>query len=219
MSENVVWVVFVEYTAPLFKNKASASPAAAPIADIASFHWEAQGYSRPKSFARLYAVENEGIHALLWSFEDNIRCECTERDDPVYTDSCLELFLMPVEGDSRYVNFEMNKNGVYLSQIGEKRENRVFIKEVSSLEPVITPFEVEENGKTAWGCEIFLPDSFISDIYQKDYSTTERTIKGNFYKCADSSVTPHYGAHFPVTTAELGFHNPACFGNIIIRKA
>lgn len=205
----------MEYIVPLFASKKDAKEF--PTAPISSFHWEKDGYSRPESYAAMFAVENEGIYARLWSFEDNIRCECTKRDDPVYTDSCLELFLMPVKGDSRYINFEVNKNGVYLSQIGEKRENRTFIKEVSSLEPVITPFEVKENGKTAWGCEIFLPDSFIADVYQKDYSTAEQTIKGNFYKCADFSVTPHYGAHFPVATAELGFHNPACFGNIILR--
>ena len=209
----------VDYIAPLFESEDAASGAPVPKARLSHFHWEKPRYSTPLSFAELYAVENKGIFASLMSFEDNIRCECTRRDDPVYTDSCLELFLMPVKGDSRYVNFEMNKNGVYLSQIGEKRENRIFIKEITPLEPIITPFEVTENGAKAWGCKIFLSDAFISSVYGKDYSTTEGTIKGNFYKCADSSVTPHYGAHFPVTTAELGFHNPACFGNIIFRKA
>ncbi len=207
----------MEYIVPLFASKNDVKEF--PAASISSFHWEKDGYSRPESYAAMFAVENEGIYARLWSFEDNIRCECTKRDDPVYTDSCLELFLMPVEGDSRYINFEMNKNGVYLSQIGEKRENRVFIKEITPLEPVITPFEIEENGKTAWGCEIFLPDSFIADVYKKDYSTTKKTIKGNFYKCADSSITPHYGACFPVTTIPPGFHNPNCFGSILLRKA
>lgn len=207
----------MEYTVPLFKSKNEIKEVPAVL--IASFHWEQNGCSRPESHAAMFAVEGEGIYARLWSFEDNIRCECTERDDPVYTDSCLELFLMPVEGDSRYVNFEINKNGVYLSQIGEKRDGRIFIREITPMEPVITPFELTENGKTAWGCEIFLPDSFIADVYKTDYSTKEGKIKGNFYKCADSSITPHYGAFFPVTTLPPGFHNPDCFGSITLRKA
>lgn len=207
----------MEYIVLLFSDKKDIKKI--PSVAISSFHWEKSGYSRPESYAAMFAVENEGIYARLWSFEDNIRCECTKRDDPVYTDSCLELFLMPVEGDSRYINFEMNKKGIYLSQIGEKREDRVFIKEITPLEPVITPFELTENGKTAWGCEIFLPDSFIADVYKKIYSTKEGKIKGNFYKCADSSITPHYGAFFPVTTLPPGFHNPDCFGSIILRKA
>ncbi len=207
----------LDYTALLFKKHEDAHDFT--VADINSFHWEKDGYSRPESHASLFGIENDGIHALLWSFEENIRCECKERDDPVYTDSCLELFLMPVEGDNRYINFEVNPKGVYLSQIGEKREDRKFIKELTGLEPEIFPMRIEENGKKAWGYEIVLSDKFISELYQTDFHICEMKIKGNFYKCADLSVTPHYGACFPVTTAALGFHNPDCFGNIIFRKA
>ena len=207
----------MEYIAPIFKSAADAKDF--PVAAIDSFHWETDGYSRPESYAAVFGVEGEGIHAVLWSFEDNLRIECQKRDDPVYTDSCLEFFIAPVEGDKRYVNFEVNPKGVYLSQIGEIRENRRFIKEFTDLEPVIKTITVEENGKTAWGYEIILPCEFISALYGVDFRIEECTVKGNFYKCADSSVTPHYGAHFPVTTAALGFHNPDCFGNIIFRKA
>ena len=207
----------MEYIAPIFKSAADAKDF--PVAAIDSFHWEKDGYSRPESYAAVFGVEGEGIHAVLWSFEDNLRIECQKRDDPVYTDSCLEFFIAPVEGDKRYVNFEVNPKGVYLSQIGEIRENRRFIKEFTDLEPVIKTITVEENGKTAWGYEIILPCEFISALYGVDFRIEECTVKGNFYKCADSSVTPHYGAHFPVTTAALGFHNPDCFGNIIFRKA
>ena len=207
----------LEYIAPIYKSAEEAGNF--PVAEINSFHWEKEGYSRPESYAALFAVEGEGIHAVLWSFEDNIRCECSERDDPVYTDSCLELFLMPVEGDARYINFEVNPKGVYLSQIGEKREGRQFIKELTDLEPVIMPVDVKANGKKAWGCDILLPEKFIADLYGTEYKIHPCEIKGNFYKCADLSASPHYGAHFPVTTAALGFHNPDCFGKIIIRKA
>ena len=207
----------MKYIAPIFGSTADAKDF--PVAAINSFHWEQDGYSRPESCASLFAVEGEGIHAILWSFEDNLRCECTKRDDPVYTDSCLEFFIAPVEGDARYMNFEVNPKGVYLSQIGEIRENRVFIKELTDLEPVIMPMSIEENGKTAWGYEIIIPCDFISALYGIDFKINECTMKGNFYKCADASVTPHYGAHFPVDSAALGFHNPDCFGEFIFRKA
>ena len=210
-------MIVLEYIAPVYKSAAEAKNF--PVAAINSFHWEEEDFSRPESYAALFAVEGEGLHAVLWSFEENVRCECKKRDDPVYTDSCLELFLMPVEGDKRYINFEVNPNGVYLSQIGEKRENRRFIKEFTDLEPVIMPMKIEEDGRKAWGYEIIIPEEFISDLYNTDYKVHEYEIKGNFYKCADRSATPHYGAHFPVTTAALGFHNPDCFGKIIIRKA
>lgn len=205
----------MDYIAPLFDKKADIE--LAPVGNINSFHWEKDGYSRPASFFRLCAESNKGILARLWSYESNIRTECKRRDDPVYTDSCLEFFIMPVCGDKRYMNFEVNPNGIYLSQIGEKREERKFIKEITSLEPIITPLETNDE---AWGYNIFLSEQFISSVYGCDYSVKEATIKGNFYKCADLSVSPHYGAHFPVSSASLGFHNPDCFGNIILmRKA
>lgn len=206
----------MEYIAPLFKRQTDAKDFS--VASIDSFMWDTNGY-RPESYAALFAVENEGIYALLWSFEDNIRCECTKRDDPVYTDSCLELFLMPVENDNRYVNFEVNKNGVYLSQIGTCREDRVFIKELTDLEPVISPMEIEEDGKKAWGCEIFIPDSFISSLYGVEHRTKECVIKGNFYKCGDLTANPHYGAHFPVGTPSPDFHRPEFFGDIILKSS
>lgn len=206
----------MEYIAPIFKSAAEAKDF--PVVTIDSFHWEKEGYSRPESYAALFAVEGKGLHALLWSFEDNIRCECTENYQPVYTDSCLELFIMPVEGDKRYLNIEVNKNGVYLAQLGEIREGRTFVKDITDLEPIISPMEIEDEQGTAWGCEIVLTEEFISDLYGTDYAVKPCEIKGNFYKCADYSVTPHYGAYFPVTTAALGFHNPDCFGKIIIGK-
>ncbi len=206
----------MDYCAPLFTENHDFEKA--PVASISSFHWEENGYSRPESCAQLVAVENKGIYAKLRSFEENLRCVCTKRDDPVYQDSCLELFLMPVEGDKRYINFEVNPKGVYLSQIGENRNERRFIREITDAEPVITPFSLVENERNAWGYEIFLSDEFISSVYGIEYHTAEATIRGNFYKCADLSVSPHYGAFFPVTTAALGFHNPDCFGNIIFRK-
>ena len=207
----------MEYVAPIYKNTAEAKNF--PVAAINSFHWEEDGFSRPESYAALFAVENEGIHAVMWSFEENIRCECTKRDDPVYTDSCLEFFIAPVEGDARYMNFEVNPDGVYLCEIGEKRGERRFIRELTDLEPAITPMSVEENGRTAWGYEILIPCAFISELYGTDFRIGEFIMKGNFYKCGDLSVTPHYGAHFPVSSAALGFHNPDCFGDFIFRKA
>lgn len=206
----------MDYIAPIFASAADAKDF--PVAAIDSFMWDING-CKPESHAAVFAVKDEGIHALLWSFEDDIRCECTMRDDPVYTDSCLELFLMPVDGDSRYINFEVNPKGVYLSQIGTCREDRVFIKELTDLEPVIYPMEIEEDGKKAWGYEIIIPESFVSALYNTDFSIRETTIKGNFYKCADGAALPHYGSHFPVKTENPDFHRPEFFGNITFRKA
>ena len=64
-----------------------------PVAAIASWHWEEGEIYRPPSFAQLCAIGGEGLCARLWSFEPSPRATLTKRDDPVYEDSCLELFL------------------------------------------------------------------------------------------------------------------------------
>jgi hypothetical protein len=188
-----------------------------PIAEINSWHWEGAEPFRPLSFAQLCAVSGKGIFARLWSFEENPRCVCVNRDEPVYTDSCLELFLKPIPGNAAYVNFEINCKGVYLSQFGKKRQGRIFIKEYCKSEPVTTPFTLKSNGKTAWGVEIFLSESLISEIYDTDYRIEPCQIKGNFYKCGDKTPRAHFGAFFPAGSAMLGFHNPARFGNINLK--
>ena len=189
-----------------------------PVGKILNFPWEKDGDIHPESNAAIFAVENDGIHAVLWSFEENPLCSCTKRDDPVYTDSCLEVFLMPVEGDERYINFEVNKNGVYLSEIGTCRHDRVFIKSLTDLEPIIKTVVITENGKTAWGYEITIPENLISVLYGIDYHVGEATVKGNFYKCAELSDNPHFGTFFPVKTEKPDFHRPEFFGNIEFRK-
>lgn len=189
-----------------------------PVGEISNFPWERDCDSHPESHAGIFAVEGEGIHAVLWSFEEDVLCNCAKRDDPVYTDSCLEVFLMPVEGDNRYINFEANKNGVYLSEIGTCREDRVFIKSLTDLEPIIETMEITENGKTAWGYEIIIPEKLISALYGTNYHISESTVKGNFYKCAELSSNPHFGTFFPVKTEKPDFHRPEFFGDIEFRK-
>jgi hypothetical protein len=37
------------------------------------------------------------------------------------------------------------------------------------------------------------------------------TLRGNLYKCADKSKTPHYLSAFPVETEKPDFHRPEFF--------
>jgi hypothetical protein len=37
------------------------------------------------------------------------------------------------------------------------------------------------------------------------------TLRGNLYKCADKSKTPHYLSAFPIETEKPDFHRPEFF--------
>lgn len=131
-----------------------------PRFEISSFHWERDGYSRPESSVRFCAVKNEGYYAFLESSESPVLARYTRRDDPVYTDSCLEVFIAPVSGRREYINFEMNPNGAYLSQFGSERNGRVFIKELTAETPRVSAGVYPDT--KGWHAELFIPESLIS---------------------------------------------------------
>ncbi|HRT82013.1 MAG TPA: carbohydrate-binding family 9-like protein [Oscillospiraceae bacterium] len=188
---------------------------AVPTASIESWHWERAENFRPPSFAKLCGIREKGLFVRLWSFEDSPRKECSTRDEPIYEDSCLEFFVQLDVNSDVYLNFEFNCDGVYRSQIGKNRNERIFLSELTDLEPEIKTFEITENGKKAWGIELFLSQNFLRLVTGTDYSVLQGKIRANFYKCGDKTPLPHYGAFSPVDSLEKGFHNPPCFGEIL----
>lgn len=200
------------YTAPIYEGGPCFETA--PLARIDSFHWEGDPPYRPHSVARLCAVRGGGIHYRAFSEETPLRAVCTGRDEPVYEDSCLELFLNPCpEQSDCYLNVEINPNGAFLCQFGPSREGRRWVREQTPLAPQVTAF-CESGG---WGVVVHLSEAFLQALYGGDYHTQRRTMRGNFYKCGDRTVHPHYGAFSPVDTLPPGFHNPDCFADIVLR--
>ena len=53
---------------------------------------------------------------------------------------------------------------------------------------------------------------------ERDIRAEERglRLRGNFYKCGDATVQPHYLAWNPVTSAVPAFHRPEDFGEIVL---
>lgn len=186
-----------------------------PEAHIENYNWEEEHFSRPETYMRFFAVKDKGYFAFMRSFEEPILKRYTKRDDPIWTDSCLEVFISPVKGRDEYINIEMNANGAFLSQFGKKREGRVFIKELTNIAPTVIAQTDNENG--SWQIGLFIPENLISTLYGIDFHVEKGEIRGNFYKCADDSPSPHYLSLFPVGSIELGFHNPETFGKIIIK--
>lgn len=190
-----------------------------PIAEINSFHWEADTPYRPKSYAQLAAMKAEGLYVRMWSFEEKPRCIYTKDGDPVYRDSCLECFFTlqnPVdESPCFYINFEMNANAVLLTEFGNGRGHaRRKTEHFSAHAPQVTPFSFQEDSQTAWGVLLFIPEALLSDLYNNPISFETITLYGNFYKCGDDTETPHFAAFSPVDSEALGFHNPARFAKI-----
>ena len=181
--------------------------------NLESYHWESNPPYRPHTSFKM-GVVGDSLVATLKCYEESPRAVYTKRDDPIYTDSCLEFFVAPVEGRDEYINIEMNSKGVYLSEFGKGKYDRVFVRTLTDMEPEVKSFGGTDDEGAYWGVTATLTKEFICDLYKiSDFSFT--TVKANFYKCGDECEVPHYLAFSPVTTLPPGFHNPECFATFI----
>lgn len=164
------------------------------------------------TFFKMCFVKNKGIFLQMKTDETQLRKVNTKRDENIWEDSCMEFFLCPFSHREEYLNFEMNPNGAYLCQFGKGREDRVFLKSLTDAEADVKA-EVTADG---WSLELFVPENLISEAFGETFEAKECTIKGNFYKCGDLTVKPHYDSFNKMSTLPPGFHNPECFADIII---
>ncbi len=164
-------------------------------------------------YFKMCFLKGEGIALRMRCDETQLRAQGKVRDDRVWEDSCMEMFLCPFEHRNEYVNFEINCKGVYLSQFGLTREKRVFIKELTDI-PADVKTEITPDG---WSLELFVPCRLISEVFGEEFNADKCNIKGNFTKCGDLTEHPHYGSFAELSTLDLGFHNPGLFAEINIR--
>lgn len=178
---------------------------------LLSYHWEAPVPYRPDTYANIGIIDDELV-AVLKCYEENPRTACTNRDDPIYTDSCLEFFVAPVCHRAEYVNVECNSKGAFLCEFGEGKYNRVLSASVTALSPVVESFVGEDVKGVFWGVCVRLSKLYISELFKLNVSDIDfDSIRLNFYKCGDCCDVAHYLAFSPVTTLPPGFHNPDCF--------
>jgi hypothetical protein len=160
-------------------------------------------------------IAEKGILVCFEADEPSPRAVFENRDDPVYNDSCMEFFFQPFADDERYINFEINPNGAYLSAVGYDRNGRAFLRKISGCAPCVKAC-ISDSG---WSAELFVPEQLISDVFGRKYSVTEAEyIRANFYKCGDLTPLPHYASLFPVNTPEPDYHRPEFFGKIFFDK-
>lgn len=132
-------------------------------------------------------------------------------NDPVYRDSCVEIFLA-FESDNNYYNLEFNCMGTCLGQYGADRNNRTFISptlldRIKASTKISTPSNDE---LATWELTLEIP--FL--IFGKAITDLKgSTVRMNFYKCGDDLEEPHFLAWNNIEEEEPNFHLPAYFGS------
>jgi hypothetical protein len=191
---------------------------AAPAA-VDNFPWggEAAAYGglvdyRPLTTARL-AADDDSLFVFMETDETDLRSE-TKGFGSVYTDSCMEFFLLPDPDNSpRYLNWEFNPaGGMYLS-IGTCRDDRATTAQENYRELFKVKTAVHTKG---WNLEYQIPLSFLRGFFPLLELKTGRVMRGNFYKCGDKTVHPHFGCWSPIDLPKPDFHCPDFFGTLVL---
>jgi hypothetical protein len=142
--------------------------------------------------------------------------KATHKDDgsPVYRDSCVEFF-MRKPNEEFYINFEFNCIGACDAARRISREFKTpfseeeyaSIRRYSTLER--KPFP-EQKGVHQWELVVAIP-LYLMGL---DPGNMPEKIMGNFYKCADETISPHYLSWNPIDAPAPDFHRPEFFGEI-----
>ena len=155
----------------------------------------------------------EAFHVQLHAADEEILARYTKNTDPVWTDSCLEIFFSPMAGDGRYFNFECNPNGAVCFGFGYGRYDRIKllpytpVKELCSLQT--------NRVSDGWTVEYSMPESLIRLFFPTFRLKQGITMRANFYKCGDDLQNHDERTWNPITNGKTDYHQPEFFGQLI----
>ncbi len=195
--------------------------AAAEPLEIAAFRPESSDH-RPRTRIRL-AHTGELLCGVFQVPDRFVRCRYTAFQDPVYEDSCVEVFLQP-KPDRGYFNFEMNAGGALVAmhitdhrrvpggfaastRLTAEEGRQVAIR--TTLKPPVDP---ETQEPLEWELSFRIPVALLEPRVGPIGSLSGQSWRANFYKCADRTSHPHWAAWSEVDA--LNFHLPHCFGQL-----
>jgi hypothetical protein len=184
-------------------------------------HFRPEGSDhRPRTRARLLHT-GDGLAGIFRVEDRYVRSVHTRFGDPVYEDSCVEIFLQPKPGRG-YFNFEMNCGGALLAShitdhrrvpggfagfksLGEDAGRSVLVR---SSQPSVVDPEVE--APLDWQLGFFIPLELLERHVGGLAPLAGQTWRANLYKCGDRTSHPHWASWSPLDARN--FHLPECFG-------
>lgn len=162
------------------------------------------------------AYSDTGLYLRFFSRGRGLRASAAEDGDRVHLDSCVEAFLrMP--GEERYYNFEFNCIGTCDASYRLGREESEPLKPKQYDEIIRASSERRDTlFERRQGIESFWVSVKINWRVMGLIRTSEipEYLEGNFYKCGDSTVIPHFASWQPIDAPEPDFHRPESFARL-----
>lgn len=191
--------------------------AAIPFASVRCVNWDEYPFC-PEAAVRL-ALTDDALLIHYRVSEPAVLARFTADGDRVWTDSCMECFLLCPDGKN-YYNIESSCIGTVLVARGTGRGDRIPL----SADRLITidryatlgraPFGLIDK-PTTWELALVIPRAIFGDDKALFLSPV---IRANIYKCGDDLPTPHFVSLFPINIPEPDFHRPDFFGELKVTK-
>ena len=156
--------------------------------------------------------DDQAMYVHMWADEQDIRATYTPDDlrAKCYEDSCLEFFVSPVAGDTRYLNFELNPNCALCNEIGTQKANRI------RLLPADGTLNASSSRiEGGWEITYQIPFDYIRTLYPTFIPEPGTRMRGNFYKCGNLAANKHYLTWNHVDSDTPNFHAPDSFGILV----
>lgn len=178
----------------------------ANVAELSEY-WEGVWPKQYNTVARLLHSD-EGLYLRMDTDEWPIKANELNENTDVCLDSCMEFFFTPNTTDKEYINFEVNALSIPHCGLGVERFGRSHPK-VS--EENVTVETLIKQGK-GWTLFMFISAEFL----RKYFSSYDKRMQGNFYKCGNETVIRHYSVWNMIDTPVPDYHRPEYFGRIIL---
>jgi hypothetical protein len=186
-----------------------------PFQVVSEINWEEYPYQPAVRFRMAHNGKNILVHYQVE--EESIRARYAEDNGMVWTDSCVEFFLRFPE-DNHYYNLECNCIGTALLGARKSKNEAVHasLEALQTIERMATlgrnPFELR-TGTFAWELTLVVPVAVFFQNPIRDISGMQ--ARGNFYKCGDELLTPHFLSWNRIDHPTPNFHLPEFFGEIL----
>lgn len=165
---------------------------------------------KPELYAQV-VYNDSGFEVKFTVKEANPLREKTKHFEFVHEDSCVEFFAdFDPEHSDRYINFEVNANGVMNVAFRKDRYDSTPLK-IEEIEGFGIKVDIFEN---YWTVTYKIGVDFIKKYYPEFDMKKCSHITGNMYKCGENTESPHYISLFEVGCKKPDYHRPEYFGKI-----
>lgn len=182
--------------------------------EINTVNWANYPYCPNVSFRIAYTEDNILLHFVVQ--EDTIRAKYENDNGQVWTDSCVEFFLLPAD-DGVYYNIETNCIGTVLVGAGTHREGREhapleITRQIKRYATLGNQAFAQRKDETGWELSLAIP---LSVFFKHQLGTLQgKSMNANFYKCGDELETQHFVSWNRIEIDSPDFHRPDFFGEL-----